>query len=192
MNLKIILSLLLVASVFASNAQETKMNTESTDQLPFYEIPDYPESFTATTVAARMIEGLGFRYYWGTEGLRDEDLSFKPSEEGRTTLETLEHIHGLSTTIVNGARNVPNVRTGERPTYSYEELREKTLNNLKEASDLLRNMDGDEMDSLKVVFQRNDSSSEFPFWVMINGPIADAIWQVVQAPKPQASYRSIS
>lgn len=163
------------------NAQENQINLESNNNLPFYQIPDYPASFTATGVAARLIDGLGFRYYWGTEGLRVEDLEYKPSEEGRTTLETLEHIHGLTKVVVNGVKSEPNVRRGgEREKLTYQELREKTLNNLKDASDLLHAMDDDQMDSLKIIFQRQDSSSEFPFWNLINGPIADAIWHVGQ------------
>src|ERR1700704_3523395 len=77
--------------------------------LPYYEIPSYPETYTAATVAARLIDGVGFRYYWATEGLRQEDLSHKPSKEARTSMETLAHIYGLSRVIVNSTRKVPNV-----------------------------------------------------------------------------------
>ena len=76
-------------------------NGQSQEKLPYYEIPEAPESFTAGTVAARAIDGLGFRYYWATEGLREEDLAFKPNTDARTTLETVEHIYGLSKMIVN-------------------------------------------------------------------------------------------
>ena len=46
-----------------------------TSKLPYYEIPDYPETYTAGSVAARMLDGLGFRYYWATEGLNEDDLN---------------------------------------------------------------------------------------------------------------------
>ena len=68
------------------------MNGQNSSDLPYRTIPDYPEEFTANTVATRLIDGLGFRYYWGTEGLRDEDLSFKPSEDARTSIETLQPV----------------------------------------------------------------------------------------------------
>ncbi len=48
-------------------------------------IPANQETSASGNVVARIIDGLGFRYYWGTEGLREEDLKFKPSEEARTT-----------------------------------------------------------------------------------------------------------
>jgi hypothetical protein len=69
--------------------------------LPYHEIPNYPEAFTAGNVAARVIDGLGFRFYWATEGLRPEDLSFKPNAQARTTLETAEHIYEMSIIILN-------------------------------------------------------------------------------------------
>ena len=63
------------------------MNTikSQNQDLPYYEIPAYPEVYSQGTVTARMIDGLGFRYYWATEGLREVDLKFKPNDEARTS-----------------------------------------------------------------------------------------------------------
>ena len=73
-------------------------------ESPYYQIPDYPEKYTAGSVAARMVDGLGFRYFWATEGLREEDLKYKPSEEGRTCGETIDHIYGLTLVILNATK----------------------------------------------------------------------------------------
>jgi len=81
-----------------------KAQDVATTDLPYYQIPDYPEKFTAGTVAARVIDGLGFRYYWATESLRDVDLNYKPNDSARTTLETIDHIYGLSNVIVNATK----------------------------------------------------------------------------------------
>ena len=89
----------------------------SESQLPYYEIPDYPETYTAGTVAARMVDGLGFRYYWATDSLRPEDLAYKPNDEARTTLETIDHIYGLSKVIVNATLQKPNIRLEEDLTF---------------------------------------------------------------------------
>ena len=37
-----------------------------------------------------------------------------------------------------------------------------------------------ELKAFKIVFQRGDNRSEFPFWNQLNGPIADALWHVGQ------------
>ena len=76
---------------------------ENNNSLPYHELPEASTSYTGGTVAARMVDGLGFRYYWASEGLRSADLSYKPSAEARTTEETIDHILGLSTVILNSA-----------------------------------------------------------------------------------------
>ena len=155
--------------------------TDNTGTLPYYQIPESPKEFTAANVAARMVDGLGFRYYWATEGLREEDLSFRPNEEARTTNETLNHILGLSNIIVNSVLKEPNIRSEEEePVLSFEEKRRKTLENIKTTSDILRKSTKEDMEEFKIVFKNGDNVTEYPFWNQINGPIEDAIWHTGQ------------
>ena len=76
--MKLKLTLLLVILIFIDMAYSQQTSSED---LPYYEIPDYPSAYNASTVVARMIDGLGFRYYWATEGLREEDLNYKDVKE---------------------------------------------------------------------------------------------------------------
>ena len=99
------------------------------ETLPYYQIPEAPTDYTSGNVIARMIDGLGYRYYWATEGLRDEDLAYDPGNDGKICSEVLEHITGLSNMIltavrreVNGTRKVPENMT-------WPERRAFTLNN---------------------------------------------------------------
>ena len=146
-------------------------------ELPYYQIPDYPSGYNEGTVVARMIDGLGFRYYWATEGLRDEDLAFKPSEKGRTTAETIDHIYGLTKTIINSALKKPNTFE-EEPNMTFAKKRAKTLNLLKQAADIFREVD--DLSEFSMIFVRGENTTEYPFWNQINGPIADALWHVGQ------------
>lgn len=157
---------------------ETMKGTHAEPPLPYYQIPDYPEAYTAGTVAARLIDGLGFRYYWATEGLRQEDLEFKPGEAARTTEETLDHIYGLSVIIVNAPKQEANVAPAGGDGLAFEEKRRQTLENFKMASELL--LASEDISGYRIIFQRGEESSEFPFWNLINGPIADALWHVGQ------------
>lgn len=147
---------------------------QSQEELPYYEIPEAPESFTAGTVAARAVDGLGFRYYWATEGLRLEDLEFRPNDDARTTLETVEHIYGLSKMIVNSTLKKDNNIKTEEEELSFEAMRKATLINFKTAADLLRT--SDDISQYKIIF----GEREFPFWNQINGPIEDAVWHCGQ------------
>jgi hypothetical protein len=153
------------------------IEAQNKEQLPYYEIPDYPETYTAGTVAARMVDGLGFRYYWATEGLRDEDLKFKPSTDARTTQETIDHIYGLTQLIVNATLKKPNQGTKELEK-TFIEKRQKTLENIKIAADILRV--SKDLSEFNIIFQRGENTSEFPFWNQLNGPIEDAVWHCGQ------------
>lgn len=155
-----VLLLALTLSLFTMAQQD--------EQLPYYEIPEHAESYTAGTVASRMVDGLGFRYYWATEGLRPEDLNYKPSDSGRTSEETIDHILGLTNFILG------NIAEGkarsEKKELTFEEKRKQTLLNIKEASDILRQMED----------LSQFDNDRFPFWNIINGPIADALWHCGQ------------
>lgn len=169
-------SIFLFSGMYAQN--EKAIATKSA--LPYHEIPDYPESYTAENVAARMLDGLGYRYYWATEGLTDKDLNYQPSDDGRTAAQTLDHIYGLTQMIVNATKQQANVRSAERAELTFEEKRKQTLENIKMASDLLKASDKGSLEDFKIIFQRGDSKSEFPFWNLLNGPLADAIYHVGQ------------
>jgi hypothetical protein len=145
-----------------------------TTELPYRQIPDYPEQYSASTVAARMVDGVGFRYYWATDNLRPEDLNYRPSPGARSTQETLEHLYGLSLTVVNATTQTTN--TPQDLKLSYENLRKATLFNLKKASDILRNSSADDLSR----FSMSSHTSSLPFWNMINGPIADCLWHIGQ------------
>jgi len=142
--------------------------TQNKDKLPYYEIPEYPESYTAGTVSARMVDGLGFRYYWATEGLTEKDLGYRASESGRTSAETIDHLYGLSKFIRNSI--LKDDKDENKAELNFEDKRKHTLLNFKVVSDVLRNTNAPlELDETAV-----------PFWNIINGPIADALWHCGQ------------
>lgn len=153
------------------------VSSRSQEQLPYYEIQEAPDHYSAGTVVSRLIDGVGFRYYWATEGLRAVDLAFKPSEEARTSRETLEHIYGLCNMVLNSALKQPNGRE-DVSGLEFAELRKKTLQNLKKASDIFRK--NDDISDFKILYKRGDETTEIPFWNQLNGPIADALWHIGQ------------
>jgi len=142
------------------------------NKLPYYEVPEYSEKFTAGTVAARMIDALGFRFYWVSKNLTKKDLIYKANEHGRTSKETIVHIYNLSKVILNSTLKKKHLNTKEE--LNYEELRAKTLVNLKTSADILRTTD--DISQFKIII----NEEEIQFWNQINGPIADAIWHCGQ------------
>ena len=142
------------------------------NELPYYELEEEATEYSAGRVASRMIDGLGFRYYWASEGLTEKDLAFKPNKEARTVLQTIDHILGLSQITLNAVLNKVNKTLNVDMTFA--EKRRKTLENFKKVSDILRV--SKDISQYKMIFGNN----EFPFWNVINGPIADALWHTGQ------------
>ena len=152
---------------FTNYAQDMK--------LPYHQIPEYPEDYTTGNVIGRMIDGLGYRYHWATKNLTSSDLSYKASEGGRTILETLQHIYGMSEMILESPKGEPSIRPKDFTKYSFEELREKTLLNLEAASNVVKGKTADDVSNFKVTFQRGEKQTDFPYWNMLNGMLSDCI-----------------
>lgn len=172
--------LLAFTTIIFFTAMHTFAQTDSLSALPFAQIPAYPETYSAGTVAARMVDALGFRYYWATEGLREEDLTFRPSEDARTTGETVDHVYGLSMMVLRAITQGENVRQQPPAERTFAETREATLKNLLQASEILKASDDATVEKMEIVSGRGDNSTTFPFWNVINGPLVDAIYHVGQ------------
>ena len=158
------------ASIYAQNAE-----------LPYKTLPEPPKKYTAGTVAARTIDGLGFRYYWATEGLTEENMSYKANEEGRTIAETLDHIWSLTRITKNSAIEAATTFDVDASGLSFEEKRKQTLTFIKTTSDILKMSSAKDFAKYDMIFQYPDGNSKtYPFWYQLNGPIDDALWHVGQ------------
>ena len=79
----------------------------------------------------------------------------------------------MSQIILNSLQNKPTL-SGNEQKFNFVELRKKILKNLETSSNILKK--SKDLSKFKIVFQRDGSTSEFPFWNQINGPIEDAVW----------------
>ena len=176
-----LLATFLILSASMAKTQDIIPTSDGDVNLPYSSIPEYPKEYSPGTVAARIVDGLGFRYYWATEGLRERDLLFQPSEGARTTEETINHIYELTSIVKNAILNGAGQQASNVEQMSFEQKRETTLHNIKTVSEVLLTCSAKQISSYKIIFKRKDgSSSEYPFWNALNGPIADAIWHVGQ------------
>ena len=146
------------------------------DNLPFKEIEEYSNEYSSNNIVARMIDGLGYRFYWATESLTDKDLNYKPSVDSRSSLQTLEHIYGLSVFILYTFEGKEYNFSQDK--MSFEELRGGTLNNLKKVYDMLN--ENKDVSQMQLRLNLNGQNLAFPFWNAINGPISDSIWHTGQ------------
>lgn len=137
-------------------------------------IPDHPNETSATNVISRLIDGLVFRYFWSTEGLTENEYQFKPKNTDWDIAMLINHIHTLAHMVDRAfAGNLKVGKEGKTP----EELRNETIKIYEDLSLRLRNMKDEELDACNF---NHRSGKEFPFWNMLNGPLADALTHVGQ------------
>ncbi len=154
----------------------TMINLNTAQELPFKSIEKTEKVFSTGNLVARMVEGLGFRYYWASEGLRAEDLKFSPVKDGRSALQTITHIHGLSVFLLS-ALEKKTFSPESTDGMSFENVRKATLLNFKKAVDILKSSKDEDFEDYNIRFA---NGGEFPFWNAINGPISDAIYHTGQ------------
>ena len=60
----------------------------------FCSVTTYPKE-NANGIVIRLIDGLGYRFYWATEGLTKDDYAFSPGSGCQTIGELVGHVWGL-------------------------------------------------------------------------------------------------
>jgi hypothetical protein len=130
-------------------------------------IPEYPPKISAGTILTRLLDGLGFRFYWATEGLKRTDYKFRPSPDCMSIEELVRHIWGLVNWIIISSTD----NKYRRPT-KVEQIREQIL----EMVLYLRN----EMLNMTVKDLSETTIDGHSFWHIINGPMADAFTHIGQ------------
>ena len=156
------------------------LNIMSQTSEYFKDISEYPTEINNGNIISRMINGLGYRYYWATEKLKKNDLIYRPSKDAYSTKETMVHIFTLSKTVYNTTLSKINERPDINIPVDYESIRNETLQFLEKASKNFSNLNSEELDQMKIKFNRGGTIKSFPIWNLLNGPIADAIYHTGQ------------
>ena len=168
--------------VFLASLLFLTVLTNAQEKLPYYEIPKMDEKYTAQNTVVRMIDGLGFRYYWATNGLRPEDLAYQPKGEGRNCQATINHLYDLSNMMLRLTKTEVTQEI-EKSKMTFSEMRKQTLLNIEAVSKKIK-----ASKNLAKFSVKNEGKISIPFFNVINGPIADAIWHTGQV----ASFRRSS
>ncbi len=136
-----------------------KPNYDSVDQ--------YPATYSGSSVVVRLLDGLGYRFQYATEALTMENYAFRPCEGALSIEETVQHIWWLvnwvSKHVMGKEDPAPETAT---------EYRQKTLDLICGLQSHFENLDDSQLET--------NTIGKFPFWHIINGPLADALTHVGQ------------
>lgn len=159
----------LIFSMFILICNQLNAQESSGKGLPFSDISRHPETVNSGTIMVRLIDGLGFRYFWATEGLTDADRAFRSSGDGRSISEIMEHILQLSEIIRDFATRSEGA---VQPKPGPEESRRQTLDNLMIARTAYMETYFPVPKAAVTAGQKRYD----PFWNQLNGPLEDAVW----------------
>lgn len=151
-------------------------------ETPYESIPEAPGAVSSGAVISRMLDGIGFRYRWATEGLEEPDMAFRPVDGSMSIGEALRHIHALLHWV--GLATGMSAEEGPMPFAEGAAIRPRTLRLAQELGGRFLRMSDGELEAFRIATSRGDS---FPFWNLLNGPLADSLTHIGQV----ASWRRI-
>ncbi len=141
----------------------------------YAQLPDPPAGVSAGAIMARFIDATGFRFHMATEGLTENEINFRPTEESMNTLELTRHIYSV---LSWAHRSFQPTAKFDKTRTTFPELREGVLTTCAAFSAHLQQMSDEELAAVSVYLKRNDTT--YSFWYLINGPISDALTHVGQ------------
>lgn len=133
----------------------------------FHRIPPYPGAVSGTTTLVRLLDGLGFRFRWSTEGLSHEDYGFRPAPDCMSIEELVRHVWGLVNWVCL-SMGLDGFERGDDGSITRRHILEMT-HALRGA---LGSMSDEDLRGVTIEGR--------PFWHIINGPISDALTHVGQ------------
>jgi len=149
-------------------------STDNPNFLPYHQVPKCSDYYSAGTVVARLIDALGFRFYWATNSLRKEDLDFQPANDVISVNDTINHIYSMIAIVF---KSVCKRELKPIQELSFEEKRTEVLWCLKSMSEVFKDCDNDDFERFSYTTSKGES---IPFWFFINGQITDCIWHCGQ------------
>jgi hypothetical protein len=142
----------------------------------FRSLPPGPDAPTSGAVLARLVEGIGFRFFWATEGLGDSDLAYRPTPETMCIHDLARHVLGLATWVAVAAGALAEAPPSPGPDTRFPEMRERALEVLARLRERLARMDDEEISAIRLGLR----GETHPWPHLVNGPLADALTHVGQ------------
>ena len=128
----------------------------------YYRIPEYPDHLSGTSVLTKLLDGLGFRFFWATEGLRPDDYAYRPAEDTMSIEELAMHVWSLMNWVSTSALKKPHAKPKNGAA-----AREEALVIIHDLRETMLGMSDKDLEKLRIQGK--------PFWHLINGPFSDAL-----------------
>jgi len=152
--------------------------------MQFYQtLPSPPKKISNGAIIARLIDGLGFRFFTATDNLTENEFDFRPVEGSMNMTELLKHMYHV---LKWGQLAFDSKAIKRDDLNSFEDYRNEILKSCENFRNRVLEMSDEEISKVSIYRKRNDT--HYSFWYIINGPIADVLTHVGQI----ASWRRMA
>jgi hypothetical protein len=142
----------------------------------FRSLPPGPDNVTGSAVLVRMVEGIGFRFFWATEGLRESDLSFRPTPETMCIADQAGHVLELVAWVAAASGAIPDAPKAPASTPPFPEVRQRILDVLSLLRARFAGMSDGEISAISI----GSHAGPVPWPHLVNGPLADSLTHIGQ------------
>lgn len=136
----------------------------------YSKLPIPPAEASIVTVIIHLVDSVGFRYYWATEGLADVHLAFAPAEGAMTLGRQMAHVRRI-VQWTNVAMQSKSERVKEVEE-DFATMRSGTFAAFDALKSTVTALGPDGLTRVEAF--------GLPFWNLINGPITDGLTHVGQ------------
>ena len=133
----------------------------------FKSIENHPDEFSAANIIVRLLDGLGFRYYWTVKGMDPGNMNFRPAEGRWSIAETMDHIWLLLNWVSMSGDGIKR----EKPE-NFETLSDSVLEIISSLRDMFENASIEDLEKYRI--------NGLPLWFIINGPLSDTMMHIGQ------------
>jgi hypothetical protein len=147
-----------------------------TPSFDFRSLPPGSGNVSGSAVLVRLVEGIGFRFTWATEGLREPDLSFRTTPETMCIAEQAGHVLELVSWVAASAGAIPAGPQKPESPPPFPEVRQRVLEVLALLCARLAEMSDEEIGALHI----GSHAGPVPWPHIVNGPLADALTHIGQ------------
>jgi hypothetical protein len=148
----------------------------SKPSFDFRSLPPGPDAVTGSAVLVRLVEGIGFRFTWATEGLRETDLSYRPTPETMSITELASHVLDLLSWVAFSAGAIPAGPQKPESPPPFPEVRQRVL----EVLTLLRARFALMRDEQISAIHIGSRAGPVPWPHIVNGPLSDSLTHIGQ------------
>lgn len=133
------------------------------------------DQFSGAAVIARLVDTIKVRYQIATEGLSENNKTFRATPESMSMLELQKHVLLL---LLWSSKCVEAPIDKKAKAESFEDFQRDIISTCNLLRNHLLTLSDEQLSKVTIYLKREDT--HYPIWYLVNGPLSDAIHHIGQ------------